>query len=63
MGRYIIYTVNGAHFVPYCQVKVLDAELQELKMANKNLQNMLNMVLRAKGGQRVSEDADRGSDN
>ena len=63
MGRYIIYTVNGAHFVPLHQVKILDRENQELKMANKNLQNMLDMVLKAKGGKGVSEDTERGSDN
>ena len=62
MGKYIIYSVNGAHFVPYCQVKVLDRELQELKMANKNLQTMLDMVLRAKGGNGVSTDAGRERD-
>lgn len=58
MGRYIIYTVNGAHFVPLHQVKIMDKEIQELKMANKNLQNMLDMVLRAKGGQGVSKDTE-----
>ncbi len=63
MGRYIIYTVNGAHFVPLHQVKIMDREIQELKMANKNLRSMLDMVLKAKGGQGVSEDANRGSDN
>lgn len=50
MGRYIIYTVNGTSFVPLHQVKVMDREIQELKMANKNLQTMLDMVLKAKGG-------------
>lgn len=63
MGRYIIYTVNGAHFVPLHQVKIMDKEIQELKMANKNLQNMLDMVLKAKGGQSVSEDTDGRSDS
>ena len=59
MGRYIIYHVNGASFVPLHQVKQLDRENQELKMANKNLQSMLDMVLRAKGGQNVHKDAGR----
>lgn len=59
MGRYIIYTVNGASFVPLHQVKIMDKEIQELKMANKNLRNMLDMVLKAKGGKGVSEDAER----
>jgi hypothetical protein len=61
MGKYIIYHVNGASFVPYHQVKILDKELQELKMANKNLQSMLDMVLKAKGGKGVSEDSERGN--
>lgn len=57
MGRYIIYTVNGASFVPLHQVKLMDREIQELKMANKNLQAMLDMVLRAKGGGNVPTDS------
>ena len=57
MGKYIIYHVNGASFVPYHQVKMLDKELQELKMVNKNLQSMLDIVLKAKGGKGVSEDS------
>lgn len=63
MGRYIIYTVNGAHFVPLHQVKIMDREIQELKMANKNLQSMLDMVLKAKGGQGVHTDSDRRNDS
>lgn len=59
MGRFIIYTVNGASFVPYQQVKAMYQELKELEMANKNLQSLLNMVLKAKGGKGVSEDAGR----
>lgn len=62
MGRYIIYTVNGAHFVPLHQVKIMDNEIQELKMANQNLRNMLDMVLRAKGGKGVHTDAGRDGD-
>lgn len=50
MSKYIIYHVNGASFVPLHQVKLMDAEIQQLKMANQNLQTMLDMVLRAKGG-------------
>lgn len=61
MGKYIIYHVNGASFVPYHQVKILDKELQELKMANRNLQSMLDMVLKAKGGKGVSKDSERGN--
>ena len=61
MGKYIIYHVNGATFVPYHQVKMMDREIQELKMANKNLQTMLDIALRAKGGKGVSEDAERGN--
>ena len=62
MGKYIIYYVNGASFVPYQQVKALDRELQELKMANKNLQSLLDMVLMAKGGNGVSKDTGRERD-
>ena len=62
MGRYIIYTVNGASFVPLHQVRIMDKEIQELKMANQNLQNMLDMVLKAKGGSGVSEDTERTND-
>ena len=59
MGKFIIYHVNGASFVPYHQANMLYKENQELKMANKNLQNMLDMVLKAKGGNGVSEDTER----
>lgn len=63
MSKYIIYHVNGASFVPLHQVKVMDAEIQQLKMANKNLQSMLDMVLKAKGGNNdVPTDAGRTGD-
>lgn len=62
MGRYIVYTVNGASFVPLHQVKIMDNEIQQLKMANKNLQSMLEMALKAKGGQGVHTDTERNGD-
>ena len=59
MGRYIIYTVNGAHFVPLHQVKIMDKEIQDLKMENQNLKSMLDMVLRAKGAEDVHTESEQ----
>lgn len=50
--------VNGAKVVPLSEVEKLVEELNAYKIANKNLQTMLDIALSAKGEKRVSEDAE-----
>lgn len=47
--------VNGAKVVPLSEVEKLVEELNAYKIANKNLQTMLDIALSAKGEKRVSE--------
>lgn len=49
--------VNGAKVVPLSEVEKLVEELNAYKIANKNLQTMLDIALSAKGEKSVSEDA------
>lgn len=47
--------VNGAKVVPLSEVEKLVEELNAYKIANKNLQAMLDIALSAKGEKSVSE--------
>ena len=50
--------VNGAKVVPLSEVEKIVAELEAYKIANKNLQTMLNIALSAEGEKSVSTDAE-----
>ena len=50
--------VNGAKVVPLSEVEKIVEELDAYKIANKNLQTMLDIALSAKGEKRVFEDAE-----
>ena len=49
--------VNGTKVVPLSEVEKLVEELNAYKIANKNLQTMLDIALSAKGEKSVSKDA------
>lgn len=47
--NFIVLKFGGAKFVPFQQAQMVYEELQKTKLANKNLQTMLDLVLKAKG--------------
>lgn len=50
--------VNGTKVVPLNEVEKLIEELEAYKIANKNLQTMLDIALSAEGEKRVFEGAE-----
>jgi len=56
--KFSVGIVNGAKVVPLSEVEKLVEELNAYKIANKNLQTMLDIALSAKGEKSVSKDAE-----